>query len=117
MQKNPFNFVSFDDKMYQILYSSNEIRKTCTWTLSKFEQSAIVNLMPISWLFWIYTTCFLLLKLLELVKSPFDAQAYIWEKAISILAGNLNLGRSYLITSVHPNKKLHNLPDTIVDET
>ena len=26
--------------------------------------------------------------------------ANIWEKAISILAGNLNLGRSYLITTV-----------------
>ena len=28
--------------------------------------------------------------------------ANIWEKAISILAGNLNLGRSYLITTVNP---------------
>ena len=27
--------------------------------------------------------------------------ASIWEKAISILAGNLNSGRSYLITAVH----------------
>ena len=26
--------------------------------------------------------------------------ANIWEKTISILAGNLNLGRSYLITTV-----------------
>ena len=26
----------------------------------------------------------------------------IWEKAISILAGNLNFGRSYLITTVKP---------------
>ena len=29
-----------------------------------------------------------------------DLMARIWEKAISILAGNLNLGRSYLITAV-----------------
>ena len=29
--------------------------------------------------------------------------ANIWEKAISILAGNLNLGRSYLITTVSEN--------------
>ena len=28
--------------------------------------------------------------------------ANIWEKAISILAGNLNLGCSYLITTVTP---------------
>ena len=32
--------------------------------------------------------------------------ASIWEKAISILAGNLNLGRSYLITAVHRVKKI-----------
>ena len=29
-----------------------------------------------------------------------DLVASIWEKAISILAGNLNSGRSYLITAV-----------------
>ena len=31
--------------------------------------------------------------------------ANIWEKAISILAGNLNLGRSYLITTVSTCKR------------
>ena len=30
-----------------------------------------------------------------------DVMASILEKAISILAGNLNLGRSYLITAVY----------------
>ena len=30
----------------------------------------------------------------------------IWEKAISILAGNLNSGRSYLITAVIETKDL-----------
>ena len=30
-----------------------------------------------------------------------DLMASIWEKAISILAGNLNSGRSYLITTVN----------------
>ena len=30
-----------------------------------------------------------------------DLMARIWEKAISILSGNLNSGRSYLITAVH----------------
>ena len=46
-------------------YSSNKIRKT-QWApehrLSKFEQSIIVNLMPISWLFWVYTNCFFYLE-------------------------------------------------------
>ena len=32
--------------------------------------------------------------------------ANIWEEAISILAGNLNLGRSYLITTVLQEVKL-----------
>ena len=36
--------------------------------------------------------------------------AYIWEKAISILAGNLNSGRSYLITAVTGQVPLPNLP-------
>ena len=39
--------------------------------LSKFEQSVTMNLMPISCLFWV-ATCFLLYKLLELVKSLSD---------------------------------------------
>ena len=38
--------------------------------------------------------------------------ASIWEKAISILAGNLNSGCSYLITAVSRNKTgLHTLLD------
>ena len=32
--------------------------------------------------------------------------ASIWEKAISILAGNLNSGRSYLITTVYSHTGL-----------
>ena len=36
--------------------------------------------------------------------------ANIWEKAISILAGNLNLDRSYLITTVQTiQTSIHNL--------
>jgi hypothetical protein len=35
--------------------------------------------------------------------------ANIREKAISILAGNLNLGRSYLITTVKADKNWQNI--------
>ena len=46
----------------KLSYSSTEIRKTQNELLNivcqKFEQSVIVNLIPISWFFWIYTTCF-----------------------------------------------------------
>ena len=65
----------------------------------KFEQSVIANLMPISglilglyhWLFALETIG---------VKLNHHMMANIWEKAISILAGNLNLGSSCLITTV-----------------
>ena len=33
--------------------------------------------------------------------------ANIWDEAISILAGNLNLGRSYLITTVFMDDPFH----------
>ena len=35
-----------------------------------------------------------------LISLDHDLMASIWEKAISILAGNLNSSRSYLITAV-----------------
>ena len=39
----------------------------------------------------------------------YDRMASIWEKAISILAGNLNSGRSYLITAVWKSWKRSSL--------
>ena len=36
-----------------------------------------------------------------------DLLAKIWEKAISILAGKLNSGRTYLITAVPRQEKFH----------
>ena len=54
-----------------------------------------INLKQISKYFGVHTTCFLIKKLSRLVKSSSD----IWEKAKSILAGNLNLGPNYLITN------------------
>ena len=49
---------------YHICYSSNKIRKTQNEHLNIICQNLnshiIVNLMQISWLFWVNTTCFLL---------------------------------------------------------
>jgi hypothetical protein len=63
--------------------------KICTVSNCKFK----ANFMT----FWHYTTCFLLQKLLESVKSSSDT---FWEISISILAANLILGRFYFITTV-----------------
>ena len=38
-----------------------------------------------------------------------DLMASIYEKDISILAGNLNSGRSYLITAVNKNVRSENI--------
>ena len=65
------------------MYSRNKIRKT----LNEHCQNLII-----SHFYGVYITCFLLQKILEL--------ANIREKPISIWAGNLNLGPSYLITTV-----------------
>ena len=46
-------------KMNHFFYR-NEIRKTQNIIMSKFEHSVLVNLIPISWLFWVYTTYILL---------------------------------------------------------
>ena len=79
--------------------SSNKIRKTrLEHGLSKFEQSVIVNLMSISWLFCVYTTVWVCSRHCYLLNH--HLMANICEKAISISGGNLNLGRSCLITTV-----------------
>ena len=67
--------------------------------LSKFGWSVLLNLKPISYFFGIYMACFFLSRIYW---SSLDHSliASIWEKAISILAVNLNSGRSYLITAV-----------------
>ena len=52
--KTKKNFVRFSH-----LYSSDKLNKHLK-LFSKFELSVIVNLMLISWFFWIYVTCFLL---------------------------------------------------------
>ena len=54
---------------------------------------------PISYLFGIYMACFYLSRNYWSLLDN-DLTASIWEKAISILARNLNSGRSYLITTV-----------------
>ena len=70
--------------------------------LSKFEVPAMVNLKHIFELFGLYTTCFLIQKLLELIRSSSDGQ--FWKKKAKIKkAGNLNQGRSYVITTVQSN--------------
>ena len=60
--------------------------------LSKFDRSVVMNWKPVSYFF--------------LVFIPLDFwcrnywMANIWETTTSILAGNLNSGLSYLITTV-----------------
>ena len=68
--------------------------------LSKFDWSVFLNLKPISYFFGIYTAWFFIYW------SSLDhvLMASIWEKAILILARNLNSGRSYLITAVLPRQ-------------
>ena len=58
---------------------------------------------PISYLFGIYMACFYLSRNYWSLLDN-DLTASIWEKAISILARNLNSGRSYLITAVLPTR-------------
>ena len=54
---------------------------------------------PISYFFGVYMACFFLSR--NYWRSlDHDLTASIREKAILILAGNLNSGRSYLITAV-----------------
>ena len=83
-------------------YRSNKIRKTqneqMNIILSKFEKSVIVNLMPISWVFGYIPHSFCSRHYWSYLNH--HLMANISEKAISILAGNLNLGCSYLITTV-----------------
>ena len=67
--------------------------------LSKFDRSVFVNLKPISHFFGrLYGLGFLSRNYWSW--SHPNLMASIWEKVISILAGNLNSGRSYFITAV-----------------
>ena len=65
--------------------------------LSKFDRSVFLIVKPISYFWRLYGLVFYL----ETIRvHDHDLMASIREKAISILAGNLNSGRSYLITAV-----------------
>ena len=66
--------------------------------LSKFDWFVFLNAKPISYFLGIYMACFALSRIYWCFLDH-DLMASIWEKAISILAGNLNSGRSYLITT------------------
>ena len=66
--------------------------------LSKFDRSVFLILKPISY-FGVYMARFFLSRNFWCLLDH-DLMTSIWEKAVSILAGNLNLGRSYLITAV-----------------
>ena len=61
--------------------------------LSKFEVTAVVNLKHIFQLFGLYTTCFLIQKLLELIRSSSDGQ--FWRKSQNKKGGKFE-SRSYL---------------------
>ena len=56
--------------------------------LSKFEVPVVVNLQHIFELFGLYNTCFLIQKLLEVIRSSSDGQ--FWRKSQNKKAGNLN---------------------------
>ena len=86
--------------------------------MSKFDRSVFLILKPISYFLAFIWFGFLSRKYWSSLDH--DLMASIWGKAISILAGNLNSGRSYLITAVwlsliywplkvsntHPNRTL-----------
>jgi hypothetical protein len=61
--------------------------------LTKYDRSVFLILKPISYFFGIVFLC-------RNYWSSLDLMASIWETAISILPGNLNSDRSYLITAV-----------------
>ena len=56
LKSDPFSRRKLRDNDRNLIYSSNKISKDTKWApedrLSKFEQSVIVNSMPIFWLFW-----------------------------------------------------------------
>ena len=66
---------------------------------SKFDWLVFLNLKPIFYLFGIYMACFFL-SIIYWNSLDHALMSSIWEKVISILAGNLNSGRSYLFTAV-----------------
>ena len=67
--------------------------------LSKFDRSVFLILKSISYFFLAFIWLGFLSKNYW-SSLDHDLMASIWEKAISISAGNLNSGRSYLITAV-----------------
>ena len=75
--------------------TAKRILERLQYRLSKFDRSVFLILKPIYYFFG-------LVFYLETIGSSLDhdLMASIWEKAISILAGNLNSGHSYIITAV-----------------
>ena len=63
-----------------------------------YVSTVAINSKPTSCFFGVYSALIFIRKLLKLVKS--STLANIWEKAISIMPGNLNSSLSYLITTV-----------------
>ena len=76
--------------------------------LSKLDWSVFLSLKPILILLALIWLGFFLSRIYW-SSLDHDLMASIWEKDISILAGNLNLGRSYFITAVKANQFYLNL--------
>ena len=69
--------------------------------LLKFELSVVVNLKHVLKILWcLYHFLFDLKTISSIIIWSLYLIANFWEKAKSILVGNLNLGLSYLITAV-----------------
>ena len=102
----PANFlrtfrVAFHLSMF-FFYSSNKIRrhKMSTWT--SFVKIWTVSNCEFNATFLTSLGLYHLLFALETIEVSLNLHlmANIWEKTISTLAGNLNLGHNYLITTV-----------------
>ena len=79
------------------------------YRLSKFEVPVVVNLKHIFELFGLYTTCFLIQKLLELIRLSSDGQ--FWRKSQNKKGGKFEL-RSQLC---YYNCIVYNIPYLLFD--
>ena len=77
-------------------FSFKQLLCTAKRILERFDRSVFLISKPISFFLAFIWLGFLSRNYLSSLDH--DLMASIWEKAISILAGNLNSGRSYLIS-------------------